>query len=73
MLDACERGKPEIDATDLPEVVDPERCPIAGRKIVDGAVKSLVPPPGECVYAEVLTPSGAQELDVARRPNSGAT
>lgn len=67
VLDACERGKPAIDATDLPEVVDPETCPIAGRKIVDGVVKSLVPPPGEGVYAEVLTTSGAQELDVARR------
>lgn len=67
VLDACGRGMVEIDATDLPEVVEPERCPVAGRTIVDGAVKSLVPPPGEGVYAEVLTTSGAQELDVARR------
>ncbi len=67
VLDACEPGKPEIDATDLPEVVAPERCPIEGRQIVDGAVKSVVPPPGKGVYAEVLTPSGSQELDVARR------
>ena len=67
VLDACERGEPEIDATDLPEVVEPARCPIEGRQIVNGAVKSLVPPPGKGVYAEVLTASGAQELDVARR------
>jgi hypothetical protein len=67
VLDACERGEQEIDATDLPEVVEPARCPIEGRQIVDGAVKSLVPPPGKGVYAEVLTTAGAQELDVARR------
>src|SRR5215207_9106184 len=67
VLDACERGEQEIDATDLPEVVEPARCPIEGRQIVDGAVKSVVPPPGKGVYAEVLTTTGSQELDVARR------
>ena len=67
VLDACEQGEPQIDATDLPEVVQPGRCPIEGRRIVDGAVKSVVPPPGKGVYAEVLTTTGAQELDVARR------
>ena len=67
VFDACERGEPEIDATGLPEVVEPARCPIEGRLIVDGEVKSLVPPPGKGVYSEVLTTSGAQELDVARR------
>ena len=67
VLEACEPGEPEIDATDLPEVVEPARCPIEGRQIVDGAVKSVVPPPGKGVYAEALTTSGAQELDVARR------
>jgi hypothetical protein len=67
VLDACERAEPEIDAAALPEVVDRERCPIGGRRIVDGAAKTLVPPPGEGVYAEVLTPYGAHELEVARR------
>src|SRR5215208_7630746 len=67
VLEACEPGEPEIDATDLPEVVEPARCPIEGRQIVDGAVKSVVHPPGKGVYAEALTTSGAQELDVARR------
>jgi hypothetical protein len=64
---ACEPGEQKIDATDLPEVVEPERCPIEGRRIVDGVVESLVPPPGKGVYSEVLTTSGAQELEVARR------
>src|SRR5215213_7551233 len=67
VLDACKPEEPEIDATDLPEVVEPTRCPVEGRQIVDGAVKSVVPTPGKGVYAEVLTPSGAQELDVVRR------
>src|SRR5215210_7029042 len=67
VLDACGPGEPEIDAADLPEVVEPARCPVEGRQIVDGAVRSVVPPPGKGVYAEVLTTTGAQELDVARR------
>jgi hypothetical protein len=67
VLDACGPEEQEIDATDLPEVVEPARCPVEGRRIVDGAVKSLVPPPGKGVYSEVLTTSGVQELDVARR------
>ena len=64
---ACDPGEQKIDAADLPEVVEPERCPIEGRRIVDGDVESLVPPPGNGVYTEVMTTSGAQELDVARR------
>jgi hypothetical protein len=67
VLDACGPEEPEIDATDLPEVVEPARCPVEGRQIVDGAVRSVVPPPGKGVYTEVLTTSGAKELDVARR------
>ena len=67
VLGACGPEEPEIDATDLPEVVEPERCPVEGRRIVDGDVESLVPSPGKGVYTEVLTTSGAQELDIARR------
>lgn len=67
VLGACAQGAPEIDATDLPEVVEPGKCPIQGRHIVDGAAESLVPPPGKGVYTEVLTTSGAQELEIARR------
>jgi hypothetical protein len=66
VFDACVPGEPEIDATDLPEVVQSGRCPFEGRRIVDGAVKSVVPPPGKGVFAEVLTTTGAQELGVVR-------
>lgn len=66
MLDACEAGKQEIKASDLPRTVNPQRCPVEGREIEDGLVSSAVPPPGEGVYAEVLTVDGTQELGVRR-------
>ena len=69
VLDACEPGKREIDARALPAVVDPARCPLKGRTIRDGGVGSVVPPPGESVHAEVLTTTGADELEVERRQN----
>lgn len=71
VLEACERDEPEIKASALPDVVEPARCPVGGRQIVDGPVASLVPPAGRAVYAEVLTTSGAQELGV-RRLRGGA-
>jgi hypothetical protein len=67
ILEACSRDEREIEAAALPSVVQPGECPIEGRPIVDGPVGSLVPAPGEGVYAEVLTVSGAQELEVRRR------
>jgi hypothetical protein len=68
VLEACAPGKPSIDARALPAaVVTPERCPVAGREIEDGEVGSVVPAPGESVHAEVLTTTGAEELEVGRR------
>src|SRR5215210_7420837 len=68
VLEACGPGKQQIKARALPAaVVDPGRCPVAGRTIVDGEVGSVVPPPGESVHAEVLTTTGAEELQVGRR------
>jgi hypothetical protein len=67
VLDACEPGKREIKAAALPGIVEPGECPIEGRRIVDGGVGTVVPGPGEGVYAEILTTSGAQELEVRRR------
>ena len=68
VLDACAPDKETIDARALPAVVvTPERCPIAGREIKDGEVGSAVPPAGEGVHAEVLTTSGAEELEIGRR------
>jgi hypothetical protein len=68
VLEACAPEKQAIDARDLPAaVVTPERCPVAGREIEDGEVGSIVPFPGESVHAEVLTTTGAEELEVGRR------
>ena len=68
VLEACAPGKETIDARALPAaVVTPERCPVAGREIKDGEVGSVVPPAGESVHAEVLTNSGAEELEIGRR------
>ena len=68
VLEACAPGKETIDARALPAaVVTPERCPVAGREIRDGGVGSDVPPAGESVHAEVLTTTGAEELEIGRR------
>ena len=68
VLDACTPEKQTIDARALPAaIVTSERCPVAGREIEDGEVGSAVPPPGESVHAEVLTTTGAEELEVGRR------
>jgi hypothetical protein len=68
VLDACAPGKETIDARALPAaLLTPERCPVAGRAIEDGRVGSVVPPTGGSVHAEVLTTSGAEELEIGRR------
>ncbi len=68
VLEACASGKETIDARALPAaIVTPERCPVAGREIEDGEVGSAVPPVGESVHAEVLTTTGAEELEIGRR------
>ncbi|HEV8045217.1 MAG TPA: matrixin family metalloprotease [Rubrobacter sp.] len=67
VLDACEPGRQEIEAAALPAVVEPGECPFDGRPIVDGPVGSFVPAPGVGVYAEALTTSGGQVLEVRRR------
>ena len=69
VLEACEPEKQEIDAQALPATVEPGECPAKGRRISDGPVGSVLPPPGQTVYAEVLTTSGAQELSVRRLPD----
>ena len=66
VLEACASKEQTIDARALPGVVEPGECPAGGRSVSDGAVASAVPPPGQTVYAEVLTTSGAQELSVRR-------
>ena len=69
VLEACREGKASIDATDLPRLVEPGECPVKGRVIEDVGVGSVVPEPGEGIYAEALTTAGAQELGVERFPD----
>lgn len=63
---ACRGSEERIVAAELPETVDLDRCPVDGRVITDGGVGSVLPDPGEGVYAEVLTTAGAQELGIVR-------
>ena len=69
VYDACSRGKQEIRASELPAKVDPGRCPVNGRAVVDNGVSAVPPPPGTGVYVEALTTDGAQELDLYRSQN----
>jgi len=71
VLDACGRDEREIEAAALPGVVEPGECPVEGRRIVDGPVSTVVPEPGQGVYAEVMTVSGAQSLEVRRLMDGG--
>jgi hypothetical protein len=66
IYDACRGSEERIVAAELPDTVDLDRCPVEGRVITDGEVGSVLPDPGEGVYAEVLTTSGAQELEIFR-------
>lgn len=70
VYEACERGKQEIRAGALPRVVEEDRCPVAGRTIVDNGVGAVVPRPGESVYASASTTGGGQELIVSN-PRGG--
>ncbi len=62
---ACVKGKDRIQASELPQVVDQGRCPVAGRVIVDEGVKSELPEPGTGIFAEAMYPDGAHELVVS--------
>ncbi len=65
VYEACSRYKQEIRAGALPEVLDEERCPVAGRVIVDGGVGAVVPEPGMAVTAEAASAGGGQHLVVS--------
>lgn len=62
---ACGPDQREIQASDLPEVVDQDRCPVGGREIVDGGVSVVVPEPGESVFAEAMSSRGSEQLQVS--------
>ncbi|HET7272277.1 MAG TPA: hypothetical protein VFI90_14495 [Rubrobacter sp.] len=67
---ACGPDRREIQADDLPDVVDQDRCPVGGREIVDGGVSVVVPEPGESVFAEAMSPRGSEQLEVSN-PSGG--
>ena len=64
VYEACRPDRDTIPASDLPETVEIENCPIGERVITDHGVGTTLPDPGEGVYAEALTTTGAQELEV---------
>ena len=68
VYEACERDRSKIDAAVLPDVVDQDLCPVAGRAIVDNGVGTVLPEPGESVYAEAMSPEGNQQLVVINPP-----
>ncbi|MDQ4128896.1 MAG: hypothetical protein M3151_13285, partial [Actinomycetota bacterium] len=49
--EGCEPNRGKIEAGVLPQVVDQDLCPVAGRAIVDHGVGAMVPAPGESVFA----------------------
>jgi hypothetical protein len=71
IYDACAREEQEISARALPEVVDQDRCPVAGRVIVDGDVGAVVPGPGMAVTAEASGPAGVEHLTVSNPLGDG--
>ena len=68
VYEACEPDRGNIDAAILPEVVDQDLCPVAGRTIVDHGAGTVVPEPGESVFAEAMSPEGNQQLVVINPP-----
>ena len=68
VYEACEPDRGPIDAASLPGVVDQDLCPLAGRAIVDHGVGTMIPAPGESVFAEAMSPEGNQLLVVINPP-----
>jgi hypothetical protein len=64
--EACRSDQSVIQATELPETVDLEDCPIGGSVITDNGVGTNLPAPGESIYVEALKTDGSEELQVTR-------
>ena len=69
VLKACAPVEGKIEASRLPDVVEPGRCPVGDRIIADNGVESALPARGSSVHAEALEVSGAQELVITHRPD----
>jgi hypothetical protein len=69
IYEVCRPDRDTIPAPALPGTVKVENCPIGERVITDNGVGTVLPEPGEGVYVEALTTTGAQELQVTRYEN----
>jgi hypothetical protein len=67
--EACRSDRAVIPASNLPETLDLENCPIGGSVIADNGVETDLPAPGEGSYVEALTTEGPQELQVTHYPD----
>ena len=68
VYEACEPTRSKIDSGLLPDMVDQDLCPVAGRAIMDHGVGTVIPEPGESVFAEAMSPEGNQQLVVINPP-----
>jgi len=64
--EACRSGGDSIRAAALPETVELDNCPIAGKVITDHGAETGLPAPGQGVYVDALTVTGSQELEIIR-------
>jgi hypothetical protein len=67
---ACLPGKVKIKAVDLPQAVDEDKCPVAGRVIEDSTgIGTHLPLPGQGIFVEVYMPDGLQEFTIRNHPD----
>ena len=64
---ACSKDSTAIVASGLPSTFGTDTCPVGDRPIVDGGVGSVLPAPGEGVYAEALTTSGVEDMMIVHQ------
>jgi hypothetical protein len=65
VYEACKPGKAKISAVDLPQGVDEDRCPVAGRVIADSTgIGTHLPLPGWGIFVETYSPDEPQEFEV---------
>ena len=62
VLKACEADEQEIEASALPDVVEPAECPVGERRIVDGLVASVVRPPARLSTRRCSRPRARKSL-----------
>jgi hypothetical protein len=68
VYEACAPTEQKIQAAELPEVVDEDRCPVEGRVIVDGGIGAEVPEPGMAIFADATSPEGQHQYLVVSNP-----